>query len=171
MLYDQNAAAVRTFVHRRVDSDLADDVTAEVFLIAWRRLDQAPADALAWLLGIARGLLSNERRAQARRLKLYARLAHSTPRTQHGSTEPRATDAPWVFRALELIGPRDREILLLVAWDGLDRRQAAQAMGLTTAQFAVRLHRARRRFEKALDHEPQAGSTAAPHPTSEVLDA
>jgi RNA polymerase sigma-70 factor (ECF subfamily) len=44
----------------------------------------------------------------------------------------------------------DREALLLTAWEGLDARQAAAAVGCSTGTFTVRLHRARRRLEQAL---------------------
>jgi RNA polymerase sigma-70 factor (ECF subfamily) len=57
-------------------------------------------------------------------------------------------------------------VLLLVAWDGLDRTQAASVLGITTGLFSVRLHRARRRFKRALAAqqdrtEQQAGDLPA----------
>ncbi len=63
--------------------------------------------------------------------------------------EPELPDSE-VVRALGSLGELDREVLLLITWDGLDRRQAAAALGIGTGTFAVRLHRARRRLEQAL---------------------
>jgi RNA polymerase sigma-70 factor (ECF subfamily) len=48
------------------------------------------------------------------------------------------------------LGQGDQEVLLLVAWDELRREQAAKVLGVSTGTFAVRLHRARRRFARAL---------------------
>ena len=62
-----------------------------------------------------------------------------------------------MFRALAALGERDREALLLVAWDGLEPAAAAEALGVRSGTFAVRLHRARRRFARRLaelDAEP-----------------
>jgi DNA-directed RNA polymerase specialized sigma24 family protein len=74
-LYRAHCGAVRSFAHRRVSSAVADDVMADVFALAWRRLDKAPGDELSWLLGIARGVLANRRRCDARQQALRDRLA------------------------------------------------------------------------------------------------
>jgi len=69
--------------------------------------------------------------------------------------------------ALAGLRERDREVLLLVAWEGLEPARAAAALECSRAAFAVRLHRARRRLAAALERAEQAGS---PHTTStEVL--
>jgi RNA polymerase sigma-70 factor (ECF subfamily) len=52
-----------------------------------------------------------------------------------------------------LLGERDREALMLVAWDGLDHRDAATVMGCSTSAFTVRLHRARRRLAGLLGRD------------------
>jgi DNA-directed RNA polymerase specialized sigma24 family protein len=127
-LYGAHCGAVRAFVHRRVAPEVADDVVSEVFVIAWRRLDQAPPDALPWLLGIARGVLANQRRGEARRLALHDRLAASAvARVEHGPGSSGGESE--VIRALGSLSERDQELLLLVAWDGLDRAQAAGVLG------------------------------------------
>lgn len=137
------------FVRRRVGGSEADDVVSEVFLIAWRRLDDVPADALPWLLGVARRVVANARRSQARNVSLHERLG------QEGSVRGEIADIPVehdprVLRALASLGEGDQEVLLLVAWDELRREQAAKVLGVSTGAFAVRLHRARRRFARAL---------------------
>ncbi len=65
VLYQAHCGAVRSFVYRRVSPAAADDAVADVFVIAWRRLDEAPDDTLAWLLAITRGVLANRRRGEA----------------------------------------------------------------------------------------------------------
>ncbi len=154
---------VRSFVHRRVPPAAADDVVADVFVIAWRRLDKVPGDELPWLLAIARGVLANRRRGEARQLALRDRLEASTVagveqelEGAHGQSE--------LMRALGSLGRLDQEVLLLVAWDGLDRTQAARALGVTPGLFSVRLHRARRRLERALAAQEEAAEQRAGEP-------
>ena len=56
---------------------------------------------------------------------------------------------PSIVRALSSLGAADQEILMLIAWDGLSRAQAAAALGVAPGTLAVRLYRARRRLERA----------------------
>jgi RNA polymerase sigma-70 factor (ECF subfamily) len=66
-----------------------------------------------------------------------------------------------VSRALARLSPRDQEVLLMVAWDGLAREQAAAVLGITSGAFAVRLYRARGRFTRALAIEDRRQVTQA----------
>jgi RNA polymerase sigma-70 factor (ECF subfamily) len=165
VMYRAHCQAVSAFVRRRSPASSADDVVAEVFLTAWRRLEDAPDDQLAWLLGIARGVLANRRRSEHRASALRTRLV-----TEASAGQPGVQDSPEhrtpVMRALEGLGERDREVLLLVAWDGLDRAQAARVIGVTSGTFAVRLHRARRRLARAV-----AAETTTQQPAGERSSA
>jgi RNA polymerase sigma-70 factor, ECF subfamily len=142
--------AVRAYALRRTSRDAAQDIVAETFLVAWRRLDDVPADALPWLYGVARQVLSNQRRSAGRRAALEQRLASSAATT--GSRDPHEStgDAEAVHTALGRLSDRDREALILVAWDGLSGARAARAAGCTRGAFAVRLHRARARLAAQL---------------------
>jgi len=70
---------VLAFVRRRIDPGIAEDVTAEVFAVAWRRWNHAPSEARPWLFGIARNLLADSRRASGRRQSLYLKVATQPP--------------------------------------------------------------------------------------------
>src|SRR2546423_7741391 len=59
-LYEEHFEAVRRYVWRREPS-IADDVVAETFLVAWRRLDDLPVSARPWLIGVARNVRPNLR--------------------------------------------------------------------------------------------------------------
>lgn len=118
-------------------------------MIAWHRFGEAPDDELPWLFGIARGVIANWRRGEARRQALHERLAATAVVDVQPGLEPDAGESD-VLRALASLGEHDQEVLRLVAWDGLDRARAAQVLGISTAVFAVRLHRARRRLVRAL---------------------
>ncbi len=152
-------------LRRTGDRATAEDVAAETFLVAWRRLELLPDDELPWLHGIARNILLNERRTSRRRERLAARVAAESaaftgPTDAAGLPDPgcgpsanggadRAGER--VLAALASLAERDREVLLLTTWDGLDQRQAAVVLGCSPATFAVRLHRARKRFGRALN--------------------
>ena len=149
-LFRSHADAVRSYALRRTDPDEADDVVGETFLIAWRRLDDIPADTGPWLLGVARRVLSNRRRSDHRVLSLSDRLAERErrkPSIATDDTDLRLT----VEAALERLPEKEREALRLLAWDGLSTAQAAVALGCTRATLAVRVHRARRRLADIID--------------------
>jgi DNA-directed RNA polymerase specialized sigma24 family protein len=66
---------VRAYALRRAALDAAQDVVADTFLVAWRRLEDVPEDALPWLYGVARRVLANQRRSAARGAALERRVA------------------------------------------------------------------------------------------------
>jgi RNA polymerase sigma-70 factor (ECF subfamily) len=50
-----------------------------------------------------------------------------------------------------MLSERDREVLLLIAWEGLDRARTAAALGCSSEAVSTRLHRARSRLAAALE--------------------
>lgn len=152
-LFAEHAAAVRAYALRRTDPASADDVVSEVFVVAWRRLDDLPREAvLPWLLGCARRVLANQRRGQKRALALGDRLAR----------EPAAGGLPstdlGLAEALMSLREEDRELLMLIAWEGLKPGEAAGVLGCSPAVVGMRLSRARRRLARALSQRDQSGS-------------
>jgi len=139
---------VLRYVARRVAADAVQDVVSETFLIAWRRHGDLRGEPLPWLLGIARRAAATQRRGSARREALRERL-HAERTPVEGSAGIEASD-PRLGQALACLPERDREALMLIAWDGLDHRTAAQVMGCSTGSLTVRVHRARRRLARAL---------------------
>lgn len=153
-LYAAHAPAVRAYAMRRGPAADADDVVAEVFLIAWRRLGDVPPDARCWLLSVARRVQSNAYRGSARRQALRARLEHE--RGLDAAASPPADRR--LLEALLELGESDREALLLVAWEQLSHRDAARVLGVREGTFAVRVHRAKRRLARALSDAEQAAA-------------
>lgn len=160
-LYKDQAELVAAFLRRRVVGGDADDLLAEVFLAAWRRLDQVPADPLPWLLQIARGLLANRRRGERRTSALLERLRETEGRGSGPSDSP-AVD-PEVIDALRSLSTSDQELLFMIAWDGLSRRQVAEVLGISAGALAVRLFRARARFARVLADRTHAAESNRVH--------
>ena len=126
----------------------AQDAVAEVFLAAWRRLDELPQrDARMWLYATARRAMANQRRSSRRRSALYERLA----REPVAQEEPPNGDEALVREALLRLGARDREVLLLAEWEGLSAAQIGRVVGCLTVTARGRLHRARRRFRAVFE--------------------
>ena len=150
--------AVTAYARRRGGRD-PEGIAAEAMTIAWRRLDDVPADdPLPWLYGTARNLVL----AEARR---SAPAVATAPEPEHPDPLPVELD-PTLERALRTLSDLDREALLLVAWEDLTPGQAAKTLGISPVAFRVRLLRARRRFQASLE-EAQA---APPSPHLNHLD-
>lgn len=162
-LFREHAGAVRAYAARRAAPHDADDVVAEVFLIAWRRLEDLPEHPLPWLLGTARRVLANKRRGDLRRTAMHDRLVADASRADTGSLAAR--DGA-VAAALAGLDESDREILLLTAWEGLAHADVAQVLDIRPGTVAVRLHRARRRFARLL---AQAETLPCTRASMEVL--
>jgi RNA polymerase sigma-70 factor (ECF subfamily) len=146
--------AVRRYVIRRQSGALVDDAIADTFLVAWRRLDEMPDRTLPWLLGVARRVLADQRRAVRRRQSLSERLhVEALADGVAGNWEPPARLTPELASALAALTEHEREALLLVAWDELSATDAARVAGCSAAAFRVRLHRARRRVADQLGVE------------------
>jgi RNA polymerase sigma-70 factor (ECF subfamily) len=160
-LWDAHHRAVLAYGHRRASGDAAAEIVAEVFATAWRRIDEVPTDARPWLLGVARRVLANQRRAEARRHRLLGRL-----QGEARSADPAEAlvGDPAIRDALARLTAREREALLLIAWDELTTAEAAAVCGCTETAFRVRLHRARRRFAEGFR---RPGSERLAHEASE----
>lgn len=156
-LFAEHAGAVRAYALRRSDPATADDVVSDVFVVACRRLADVPADALPWLLGCARRVLANHERSGRRQAALGVRIAEA----ERLAGPPVSPDGG-LARALTRLSARDRELLMLVAWEDLEPARAARALGCSRGALAVRLHRARRRLATALSHEEAAISPCPP---------
>ena len=166
-LWGAHAVRVQAYLWRHTDPDTAQDVLSETFLVAWRRIDDVPDPALPWLLVVARNLVRNAHRAARRRRTLddeLASLEASAPLPE-AAPEALAVERDALLRALARLTDREREAILLVAWDGLAPPDAADVAGCSTATFHVRLHRARRRLAALADGpagRPDAPRSPAP---------
>jgi RNA polymerase sigma-70 factor (ECF subfamily) len=147
-LFARHYPHVYGYAARRLGRADAGDVAAEVFTVAWKRLSKVPEGdgELPWLYGVSRNVVANAQRSRRRRERLDARL--SALRNPEASPPAVRDD---VLDAVAGLDPRDREILMLAAWEGLGPRDIGAVLGCSPNAAAVRLHRARRRLVEALD--------------------
>ncbi|WP_164544980.1 RNA polymerase sigma factor [Antribacter gilvus] len=149
-LWVANHEDVARFVARRLDAALVDDVVSETFLVAWRRLDDVPEDARPWLFGVARNVIATRSRSEGRWRALRLRIARQPVEVTRPEDEA-AIDRIELEQAWLRLTAGEREVIALVAWDGLTTEQAARVLGLRASTFSVRLTRARRHLVEVLD--------------------
>jgi RNA polymerase sigma-70 factor, ECF subfamily len=154
MLYDTHYPRVYGYAVSRAGRQLADEVVSETFLVAWRRLADIPAAELPWLLGVARNVLRDNIRAEIRRESLAGELRAWTEEDHAEQVAERLA----VLKAMTSLTQDERELLILVAWQGLTPRDAARVVGCSPTAFRVRLHRARKRLVQAMKTTPTASS-------------
>jgi RNA polymerase sigma factor (sigma-70 family) len=172
-IFDRHSAEILRYAHARLGPDLAEDVTAETFLAAFRRRDRYDTgrpDARPWLYGIAIRLIGKHRRAEGR----YRRLLQAAP-ADRVAEDPgdRSADRvtaqqlrPRLAAVLNGLPARDRELLLLIAWAGLTYEESAQALGISTGAVRSRLNRIRVRTR----HELGGANPARLHEEHEEHD-
>lgn len=152
VLYERHAGAVYRFLARRVGSELAEDLLSEVYLAALatrkRIVPHRSDSALPWLYGIAGNVLRHHFRRRRDRSgsvpdvgmdwdAVDARIDASAQRSQ-------------LHAALDSLSDGERELFLLVAWEGLTPVEAATALGISAVAARSRLHRARHRIQNVL---------------------
>jgi GDPmannose 4,6-dehydratase len=168
VFYSAHHAPIAAYVRRRVVEHDVEDVIAQVFLIAWRRLAQIPPppEDRLWLFGVARRMVADHRRSTMRRRRLSERLAEEA-RGSAGSVGAAEFTQPRVDRALRALRPGEREVLRLVLWEGASHTEAAALFGCTPNAAELRYRRARSRFRQAfLARDPAHRSQVHSIPSS-----
>lgn len=166
LLYDRHAASIRGYLARRLGTDLADELVAQTFLVAFdtrHRFDVGRGDARPWLFGIATMLARRHRRDELRGYEALTRAgaAQSWATADHAPAVIEGADAEVLTRriatALAALPRGQRDVLLLCAWGGLGHTEIAEALSVSVGTVKSRLHRARARLQPLL-----AGTGAGP---------
>jgi RNA polymerase sigma-70 factor, ECF subfamily len=160
---------LQRYVRRRTDPAIADDVISEALTVIWRRLDDIPDELeLAWSYSVARHCLANARRSNTRRLRLVDRVGTSerTAITSAAADSTVDDTDPELAVALTQLGPDDREVLHLWAWEQLEAREIGEVLGISANAASIRLHRAKGRLRDVLAPErpPALPDTDGPGP-------
>lgn len=117
-------------VRRIADRDDAADAAAETLLVLWRRRADIPTEhteARRWSFGVAHKVLSNARRGRRRREALAAQIVAELSATPTPADSVVDLD---LRTALGKLSPQDRDLILLVAWEGLSVADAGRTLGL-----------------------------------------
>lgn len=156
-LYDDHWDDLHRYCQRRCASSVdADDALAETFTIAWRRIADIPDGPAArpWLFVVARNLLSEHYRrgdwTENITNRLRAELATAVPVAVPGQDSDR-DNLDVALQALLHIDDADRELIELVAWDGVSHKEAAEILDCSVNAVAIRLSRARSRLQLKFD--------------------
>ena len=161
-LFGTTRLGVLAYLARRTAQPAdAADLLAEVYLTAWRRIDDVPPgdEARLWVYGVARRVLANHHRRTRTRTGLAVTLEATLRTAAEGDLAPVAdprSDA--VAAGLDQLDVNDRELLTLTAWEGFTPAEIAQVIGVPAATVRVRLHRARKRLGLLLA-DPEAVPT------------
>ncbi|MFP4555165.1 MAG: RNA polymerase sigma factor [Actinomycetota bacterium] len=146
----------------------AQDVVAETYLVAWRRIDELRKvrEPQAWLYGVAYRVLANQRRGMRRRQELADKAAGDPP--EQGTDDPLRSvvsknELEQVEEAMGVLSSRDQEVLRLAAWEGLTHREIAVALGIRRPLVRSVLHRARQRLNAALEETRSRHSAVSGH--------
>jgi RNA polymerase sigma-70 factor (ECF subfamily) len=144
-------------LRRTANTADASDVAAETMTIAWRRLDDVPEgdEARWWLYAVARRVLANRQRGERRQDRLVAKLAAALDDTFSPAYDDGSAAA--VLSAIARLDAADRELLQLVAWEGLSPGEAALVLNINPTTARTRppayLHRRRHR-RRSVDRRP-----------------
>lgn len=163
-MWEAHHGAVLAYTRRRAPRELADEVASEAFAVAWRRMGDVPDEPQPWLLGVARRVLANRRRGERRLGALRARLGMERVATAPDPADLVGDDDA-LRRAFAGLSAADREVLALVAWEGLAAGEVATVLRIPARMASARIHRARTRLRAAL--APPAAPAPAPELTEE----
>lgn len=156
-IFEAHYEEIWHYIGRRLDLDVAEDLAAETFLIAFRqrdRFDSAIGGVKPWLYGIATNLIGRHRRAEVRR---YRAIARTGPPPDDEGHDQRIVD--WLTAkvtvdrlagALARLSQGERDVVLLIAYTGLRYDEVAAALGIASGTVASRLNRARTKLRKGL---------------------
>lgn len=150
-LYRSEYNSVLAYCIRRVGFDEAEDTAAEVFAVAWRRIDDIDwSTARPWLYGIARNVINNRWRSIYRHRNLTRKLSGMSP---DAPTPPdlyavRREEDTEVLAALRRMSVTDQEVLMLAAWEEMSTPEIGVVLGISDEAASQRLHRAKKRFAR-----------------------
>jgi RNA polymerase sigma-70 factor, ECF subfamily len=135
-LYDRYARVVHGLLLARVSRDEVEDLVQDVFLVAWRRLEDLrdPAAFGGWIAMIARNRATDFHRRSTDIVELPENL-------EARESVAARTEAGAALDAIRALPDAYRDTLVLRLVEGLTGPEIALRTGLTPASVRVNLHR------------------------------
>jgi len=153
-VFDAHHDAIHRYCLRRLAPDDANDATAEVFMVAWRRVEDLPDrdESLLWLYGVARNVVRNQLRSGRRKVRLASRLSSiaGTPVDPPELQVVRHSEVVEVHEAVGRLRAKDQELVRLKAWEELSNQQIGQILGISDRAVEGRYARALTKLRKGL---------------------
>ena len=156
ILYNDLYDDLWRYIQRRsINTEEARDTLSEVFLVAWRRLEDIPAgnEARLWLFGVARNLVKTSWRKRKRSGDLLVRIGSEMSTRVTTDEELDNSGVLKIVKALQFLSENDQEILRLLAWENLSHKEISVVVGCSENAVAIRIRRARVRLMKVLQSE------------------
>jgi len=157
-VYDLYFHDIYRYVAGRVDVQVADDLAAETFLVAFHnraKFDPARGSLRPWLFGIATNLVRRHRRDELRHYRALARTGAEPDADSHEGRVVAAVSAQALklrlARALTKLNRGERDVLLLLALGQLTHEEIAKALGISYGTVGSRLSRARAKLRDLLE--------------------
>lgn len=157
VVFSRHYEMIRVFLARRIGVQVADDLAAKTFLVAFEsraKYQTCRSDARPWLYGIATNILRRYYRSEQRRFRAMERLGPEAPTLLDEERVAELVDfarmAPTIAAALLGLSKRTRDVVVLVAWEGLTYDETAEALGIRVGTVRSRLFQARRRLRDTL---------------------
>ncbi|MEW9548802.1 RNA polymerase sigma factor [Nonomuraea sp. NPDC050783] len=159
-VHDRYFRDIYLYVAGRLDTQVAEDIAAETFLLAFDRRDRFDPDKgglRPWLFGFATNLVARHRRKEARHYRALARLDPAPvvegPENQVVTAVAAQRMQPRLALALASLNGGERDVLLLLALGQLSYEEIGQALGISTGTVGSRLSRARAKIHALMDKE------------------
>lgn len=170
-LFTSHRDAVWSYCYRRLQPDEVPDAVAEVFLVAWRRIEEVPPgdESLLWLYGVARNIVRNVNRSTLRRRRLGVKLA-SLGQVPEPAPEVQVVQSAGdseLIRAVARLKPLEQELLRLRTWEELSLAEIAQLVDISVRAVDSRLHRIRKKLATTLESSPARNETLRTRPVEE----
>jgi RNA polymerase sigma-70 factor (ECF subfamily) len=165
LIFERHFGAVHGYLNRRAGRDVADELAAETFAVAFegRASCRSDASVLPWLYGIATNLLRRCWRAERTQLRAYGRRGVDRAIDHEEETAARldgATLHARLAQALEAMPRRQRDALLLYALADLTYEEVAAALGVPVGTVRTWVHRARKVAQRVLAAEIESAQPA-----------
>jgi RNA polymerase sigma factor (sigma-70 family) len=161
-VFDRHFVAVHRYLARRVGRDLADDVAARTFMVAFDRRSSYQdrlGSARPWLLGIATNVLREERRSGQRLQTTLEQLGNEAWVSANGAGDGEGEADYDLAGALARLDVDQRDALVLYAWGELSYAEIAAALEIPIGTVRSRISRACASLRSDL-HAPFAGEAS-----------
>ncbi len=157
-IYRATYEPLQRYLRRRTTLEDAEEALDDVLLVLWEKLPVlSQDDYLPWCYGVARRTLANRRRSHQRRIRLLDRMTRE-PALPEAHEEAGLDDYPQLASAFGQLAEQDREVLRLWAWEGLEAREIAIVLGITTNAVSLRLSKAKKKLGRLIDGQNPAGA-------------